>query len=201
MDAFRAVDLGLSVKWASCNIGSSKPEEYGDYYAWGETEPKQLSYKWFDGDQYHIIKYNYLSSFGPIDNKMVLEPEDDVATITLGEGWRIPTYEEGKELIENCTKEYYVMNGVKGYLFTSRVPGYTEQSIFLPYAGSFNGIDYELVGISAFYWSSTLCTGPTSACWPNHAFTIFDAYLSGRQQDHLEYLRSLGHSIRPVFDK
>lgn len=120
-----AVDLGLSVKWAACNIGASKPEEFGDYYAWGETETKASfntdNYKWYDGASY--IKYNK-------DNKE-LEADDDVAHIKWGGDWRLPTADELKELNDKCTWTWTTLNEVNGY----EVKGPNGNSIFLPDTG------------------------------------------------------------------
>ena len=135
MDGYEYVDLGLSVKWASYNIGATKPEEYGDYFAWGEVEPKETyswaTYKWSKGSSSSITKYN------ANDGKTVLDPEDDAATVILGENYRMPTVEEGNELIEQCTWIWTIYNNVAGYKITGPNGNY----IFLPavgYKGSTN---------------------------------------------------------------
>jgi uncharacterized protein YjdB len=153
-----AVDLGLSVKWASFNLGASKPEEIGDYYAWGETEPyytqghaydspcsdwhagKTKGYDWSsyslcNGTSSSIIKYNRS------DNKQILDLEDDAAFVKLGGNWRMPTEAECRELISNCKWSYAKVNEVKGYLVTSKVPGYENASIFLPWSGFRSGVN------------------------------------------------------------
>ncbi len=123
------VDLGLSVKWATCNVGAESPEEYGDYFAWGEVEPKETyswaTYKWCKGSSSSITKYN------ANDGKTVLDPEDDAATVILGENYRMPTVEEGNELIEQCTWFWTTYNNVAGY----KVTGPNGNSIFLPAVG------------------------------------------------------------------
>ena len=133
-----AVDLGLSVYWAECNLGVSKPEEYGDYYAWGETEPKESyswsTYKFGTSPPGPFSKYNTISIFGSIDNKTVLEPEDDVAHVKLGGKWRMPTDAEWAELMEKCTWTWvtnYNGSGINGRL----VKATNGNSIFLPAAG------------------------------------------------------------------
>lgn len=156
------VDLGLSVKWASSNLGAINTEEYGDRYAWGETEPKD-NYSWTNykfrtsGSSYktvHFSKYNTNSSYGPIDNKTILDPEDDAATVELGSSWRIPTYDEWQELIDNCNAEWTFLNEVKGIKLTSNIPGFTNRWIFLPALAP------------TYYWSSTLETEkPYEAKW------------------------------------
>ena len=116
------VDLGLSVKWATCNIGADKPEDYGDYYAWGELSPKE-SYTWENyrfgvgGDlpfERKLSKYNTDRKRGPVDNKTTLDRVDDVANVRWGGSWRIPTLEEWTELRQNCTWTVDSINGVKG---------------------------------------------------------------------------------------
>ena len=150
-----AVDLGLSVFWATCNLCESgfvsSPEGYGDYYAWGETETKMYytweTYKWCNGSANTITKYNNNKEYGIVDNKTVLEAEDDVAHVKLGGKWRMPTIAECEELSENCSWKWtndYNGTGVSGSIVTSNVKGYTDKSIFLPAAG--------LTGI---YWSSS----------------------------------------------
>lgn len=113
----KMVDLGLSVKWATFNLGATKPEEYGNYYAWGETEPKS--------------EYSQ-QTYAPIGNKTRLGPDDDAAHVLLGGKWRMPTRDEIIELAENCTRKDTVQNGVAGVLFTSKKNG---NSIFIPFAG------------------------------------------------------------------
>ena len=138
-----AVDLGLSVKWASSNLGASSPEEHGMYYAWGETEPKgnysMATYKWYDGSSHSLTKYCSDSNYGQVDNKTVLDPEDDAAHVKLGGKWRMPTVEEWEELQDKCSMKWttsYKGTGVAGFIFTGKTPGYTDRSIFLPATGS-----------------------------------------------------------------
>lgn len=154
------VDLGLSVKWATCNVGAEKPEDYGDYYAWGETETKSYyawsTYKWLNGSSTTLTKYNTSSSTGIVDNKTVLDLEDDVAHVKWGGDWRMPTRTEFQELKDNCTWTWTTQNGVNGYRVTSNKAGYTGRSIFLPAAGC--RFDSYLVdaGSDGLYWSSSL---------------------------------------------
>ena len=175
------VDLGLSVKWASVNIGANKPEEYGDYFAWGETETKShygySTYKWLQGKYYTLTKYNTDYDFGnTIDNKIVLDKEDDAAVANWGGNWRMPTNAECVELCENTVWEEIIQNGVSGYKVTSKKNG---NSIFLPLAGYYNQYGYRTGSI---YWSSSLI--PSN---PNNA------YILGASHD-----RPDGGSIRPV---
>ena len=133
-----AVDLGLSVYWGTTNIGASKPEDYGDYYAWGETEPKESyswsTYKYGTSSSGPFFKYNTISSYGSVDDKTELEPEDDVASVKLGGEWRMPTDAEWTELRTKCTWTWttnYNGTGVKGQIVTAT----NGNSIFLPAAG------------------------------------------------------------------
>lgn len=144
------VDLGLSVMWATCNVGADKPEEPGDYYAWGEINTKksykESNYKWSKGSDYKLTKYcsdkrNGYNGF--TDNKTVLDPDDDVAHVKWGGNWRIPTMDELQELKDNCTWTWDSINGMKGYRVTSNIPGYTDRSIFLPAAGGDGGISIQ----------------------------------------------------------
>ena len=141
------VDLGLSVMWATCNVGADKPEEPGDYYAWGETSTKnsykESNYKWSKGSDYKLTKYcsdkkNGYRGF--TDNKTVLDQDDDVAHVKWGGTWRIPTKDELQELKDNCTWTWDSINGMKGYRVTSNIPGYSDRSIFLSAAGGDGGI-------------------------------------------------------------
>ena len=139
------VDLGLSVKWASFNLGASAPQGYGSYYAWGETRTKstytQANYVWCKGAEKTLTKYCYDSDYGYkgfADNKRILDLADDAAYANLGTGFRTPTCDEWKTLFENTTHEWttdYQGSGVSGYILTSTVAGYTDRSIFLPCNG------------------------------------------------------------------
>ena len=186
-----AVDLGLSVYWASCNVGAKAPEEYGDYYAWGETETKSnyswSTYKFGTSWSGPFSKYNTSSSYGTVDNKTILEPDDDVAHVKLGGSWRMPTDAEWTELRENCTWTWTTQNGVNGRLVTSNKNG---NSIFLPAAGNRFGTLLYDAGSYGDYWSSSLNTGYTSAAW----YVYFDSANVSRY----DYYRYYGFSVRPV---
>ena len=194
------VDLGLSVKWAFFNMGASKPEEYGDYYAWGETEPKTdyswSTYKWCNGSSSTQTKYNTLSSYGTVDNKTTLDPEDDVAHVKWGGSWRMPTKAEQDELRNNCTWTWYgsgntEFNGVVGYKVTSNVTGYTDRSIFLPFAGSLDDMGRDYVGLFGDFWSSSLNT-----YIPCHSYYL---YIDSSVVSFYDiYYRYAGRSVRPV---
>ena len=178
------VDLGLSVKWATFNIGASAPEEYGDYFAWGETEPKAEyrweNYKWCDGTASNMIKYN------KTDGLTTLDLDDDVAHVNWGGNWRMPTDAEFTELREKCRWEWTVQNGVNGY----KVVGVNGNSIFLPAAGYARATNYYAISTSGFYWSSSF-----------YIDDICNAYyvnFSSKGVYQYNLVRYDGRSIRPV---
>ena len=167
------VDLGLpsGTKWATCNLGASKPSDYGDYYAWGETEPKGNysweTYKW--GTKDNLTKYN------KTDGKTTLDPADDAATQKLGSPWRMPTYDEIKELLGNCTWTWTTQDGKNGYEVKSKKNG---NSIFLPAAGYVNSQDLFDVGSWGRYWSGSL--GVADARYLNFSWNEHNWSASGR---------------------
>ena len=196
------VDLGLSVKWATCNLGASKPTENGGYYQWAGTKDVSDTGIYLDWSNcpYHTgsdnqsgwTKYNTESSYGTVDNKTVLEAMDDAASVVLGGKWRMPTYEEWSELCntDNCSWTWTTIDGVNGYKVRSKKSGYTDNWIFLPAAG-FRCNDYhEVVGSIGYYWSLSLSTD----C-PDNAYSVsFDSGDFGVD----DYYRYLGQSVRPV---
>ena len=187
---YEAVDLGLSVKWAAYNVGATKPEEYGGYYAWGETEEKEdyslETYKWCNGTSISITKYCTDSSDGTVDNKTVLDPEDDVAHVKWGGDWRMPTREEQDELRNNCTWEWTTLNGVNGY----KVTGPNGNSIFLPAAGYRNGTDVYGRGSYGCCWSGSL-----NSDYSNNACRL--SFRDGSYNWSYDS-RCCGRSVRPV---
>ena len=188
------VDLGLSVKWATCNVGATSPEDYGDYFAWGETTAKSnydwTTYKWCNGSRNTLTKYNTDSSYGIVDYKMVLDLADDAAAQNWGDGWRMPTRAEWQELCDNTTSVRTTQNGVCGCLFTGTKPGYTGATLFLPAAGYRWG-DYLYLAVSdGYYWSSSLYTDDPNFAW-------YCSFLSG-SCDVNGYYRYGGHSVRAV---
>ena len=188
------VDLGLSVKWATCNVGASKPEEYGDYFAWGETQPKSnydwSTYKYYNGSYNTLTKYNNSSSYGTVDNKTTLDLSDDAARANWGGSWRMPTKAEQDELREQCTWTWTTQNGVNGYKVTSKKSGYTNKSIFLPAAGYRYDSSLSGAGSSGYYWSSSLYTVS-----PDGAYGL--SFNSGYVDWYNSY-RYVGFTVRPV---
>ena len=160
-DSQEWVDLGLpsGTLWATRNVGASCPEDYGDYFAWGETEAKENytwdTYKWCNGEFYELTKYCYDGSYGYngfIDNKWELDPEDDAAYVNMGPLWRMPSMEQFSELCYCCTWKWTQRNGVFGQLVT----GSNGASIFLPAAGHRNCDKLYGKGLVGYYWSRIL---------------------------------------------
>ena len=188
------VDLGLpsGLKWATCNVGAESPEGYGDYFAWGEVEPK-TTYNWSTykyrtaSDQ--LTKYCNNSSYGKdgfTDNKTELDPEDDAATVNWGGKWRMPTRAEQNELREKCTWTWTTQNGVNGY----KVTGPNGNSIFLPATGGMDEGDLSDGGSWGYYWSGSLYTdGPDCAYYVSFDSGLVDWDYSARYY---------GLTVRPV---
>ena len=209
------VDLGIvmtrtdgttyKLYWAKSNLSDkglcTNPEDYGDYYAWGEidltwkdgkTGYNWASYKWCNGSYSTLTKYNTDSSHGNVDNKTVLEPEDDVAHIKLGGKWRMPTDAEWTELrnTSNCSWTWTTINGVNGYKVQSKKSGYTDNWIFLPAYGYRRDTRLTGVGSLGYYWSSSLDTDLPYGAW----YVFFDSGGVSR----FNFYRCYGQSVRPV---
>ena len=189
------VDLGLpsGLLWATCNVGADTPEGYGDYFAWGETQPKDTynwsTYQYCNGSFNTLTKYCNNSSYGYngfTDDLTTLLPEDDAATANWGSDWRMPTKEEWQELYNNTTHTWTTQNGVNGRLFTAS----NGNSLFLPAAGYYGGTSLGYAGTYGNYWSSSLLTGS-----PNFAWSLFfdsgDCYMYSN-------IRYYGFTVRPV---
>jgi hypothetical protein len=186
------VDLGLSVKWATCNVGANSPEEYGDYFAWGETKPKDYydwdTYKWCNGNYMNFTKYCTVSVDGKVDNKTVLDLTDDAAHVNWGGAWRMPTLKEQQELLDNCKWKWTTQNGVQGCLVTSNKNG---NSIFLPATGYRVSSEFKMAGAFGNYWSSTLYSDYIS----NGAYVLDFGSIEKRWSDSGRFC---GLSVRPV---
>ena len=214
------VDLGLTsgTKWATCNVGANKPQDYGDYYAWGETTTKETyswsTYKYGSGD-FQMTKYCSASLYGKdgfTDSKATLDPSDDAAYVNWGGKWRMPTRAQLDELRNQCYwvwKYGYNYSNVKGYIVykakTSSDKGVkiyeggtpsssyklSDAHIFLPAAGWRDDGDLSYAGSDGRYWSSSLYTDSQGGAWD----VDFDSgYLFGRCAGRL-----YGQSVRAVF--
>ena len=176
VNGYAAVDLGLSVKWATCNVGADYPEDYGNYYAWGETSTKST---------YTSSNSTY---YGVYTSKYLIEGSSkfDAATVNRGDSWRMPTLTETQEILENCTWEWTTQNEVKGCLVT----GDNGNSIFLPAAGwKLNKGTYDR--IEGFYWNSCDDYGTY-----NSGIILFNSSYASAYN----YERYYGFPIRPVTD-
>jgi hypothetical protein len=193
------VDLGLSVKWATMNVGATTPEDYGNYYAWGETNPTGYygwsTYNYCNGSDSILTKYCTNSSDGTVDNKTTLELSDDAAHANWGGSWRMPTETECRELFDNCTWERTTQNGVTGYKITSNKSGYTNRSIFLPSAGYRHEMYTCGFSTQGYYWSASLDE-------TNSYYAYYLGISSGCSSDYgYGYCyRYLGQSVRPVLE-
>ena len=182
-DEHAYVDLGLpsGLLWATCNVGANAPEEYGNYFAWGETTPKN----YYDWDTYQHYNGSNLTKYTGSDGLTTLEPSDDAATANWGNGWRMPTKAEFEELYNNTTVTWTQQNGVNGCLFTAA----NGNSLFLPAAGRW-GDELYFAGDWGIYWSSSLSTGyPDAAC----DFFFYSGYYSVGSN-----YRDYGLTVRPV---
>jgi hypothetical protein len=215
------VDLGLptGTKWATCNIGATKPEEIGDHFAWGEVKPKEgysfLNYKYNSHETFKLTRYNTDRSEGEngfVDNKTTLNLEDDAAYVNWGGKWMMPTMVQQMELRNECYWEWtedYNGSGVagfivykakaeadKGVIYKDETPSSSyslgDAHIFLPAAGerSFNG-DLDYAGSDGYYWSSSLNAGRPQNAW----IVIFK---SDDASNYKGGFRDHGYSVRAV---
>ena len=188
------VDLGLpsGVKWATFNVGATKPEEYGDYFAWGETEPKELydwsTYKWCDGSYNTLTKYNTDSEYGAVDNKKILESSDDAAYVNWGGNWRMPSVDEWNELLSHCSLKWEERNGVSGVALVSVQNG---NSLFLPAAGVYH-YDNGLVNLNVEGWYRTNSLDESRG-------TISLGFSYTGSLDWYANDRCFGQPVRPVY--
>lgn len=169
------IDLGLSVKWATCNIGAEKPEDYGDYFAWGEptTKPSYTA----DTSKTHGRSIGDIKGYS----------QYDAARASRGSTWRLPTKEECQELVDKCVWEWTSLCGHNGYRVTSKI---NSNSIFLPAAGwRFGALTFN-IGELGNYWSST----------PDKYHDMLAGYFHFNSSSHYAgwYFRQYGYSIRPV---
>lgn len=192
------VDLGLpsGTLWTTCNMGATNPEDYGDYYAWGETSTKSTykweNYKYANGDYDKLTKYCNDADYGNngfTDNLIELQTGDDPAT-SWGSGWRTPTKAQWDELLSNTTNQWTTINSVSGRLFTSKK---NRQTLFLPAAGDRWGSELDGAGSGGDYWSRSLDTDGPSVAWRLYFYSGDCSVDYGS--------RSRGFSVRPVLQK
>ncbi len=189
------VDLGLpsGTLWATCNVGAIYPTEYGEYFAWGETQVKEnyewSTYKYCNGSANTLTKYCTRSDLGTVDNKTTLESSDDAATANWGGNWRMPTEAENEELLTECTWTWTMLNSVYGFLITSKKD--TRKSIFLPAAGYRKGTMLVNVGVDGYYWPSSV-----DLIYSAHVHVL--RFESGNNNYATYSHRYNGYSVRPV---
>ena len=177
------IDLGLpsGTKWACCNVGADKPEAFGGYYAWGETEEKS-TYDWA----------NYIHCDGSEETchdigSSIAGTQYDVAHVKWGGSWQMPTTEQCLELQSKCTNNWITINGVNGHKFT----GKNGSSIFLPAAGLHKGSDFNQAGDIGHYWLGSQCFGS-----PGYSYHLYIDW--GIVTHPISERHCLGFSVRPV---
>ena len=203
------VDLGLSVKWATHNIGAETPEEFGDYYAWGEIRTKN-KYDWqtykfaiipdprfLDGFSKYDVKFPegrlFILQSEALNLETKLESTDDAAHQIWGGSWRMPTHDEWLELKKKCLWIWTSINGHSGYRIISKKNG---KSIFLPASGHIHSTfddNNNRFGECGYYWSSSI--GVINTGFPSEASAVF--FIRDHVSD-IGFDRDLGLSIRPV---
>lgn len=196
---YEVVDLGFSgagLLWATCNLGADSPEQFGDYFAWGETEAKTTftydNYKWMNGansfKKYCLKKEERDLRKDTVDNKRILDLTDDAVRAKLGDKWRMPSTEDYKELFDRCDWRCCKLNNVWGYLFKSKENG---NSIFLPIAGFTDESDNFFIGKRGRYWTTSLSSNSTTEA----VYVSLDKPVNPVTRTDERYL---GFSIRPV---
>lgn len=199
--SYDAVDLGLpsGTLWATHNIGATEPYQYGDYFAWGETTSNRNEYRWdtyplsSEHDAFSFTRYCTNDDYGTVDNRKTLLPEDDAARMHWGGAWRMPTEAEFDELRSRCDKRYCKLDGVWGFLLTSKSKGFDDRRLFFPCAGQYDNIQLKFKEKYGFYWSCTLANTPQQA----YIFSV-------EHKDDLDNVvvnqkvRYIGLPVRPV---
>ena len=192
---YECVDLGLSVNWATCNVGATNPSDYGYYFVWGETTPKD-EYEWenlrycLDSERMRFSKYVTDSEFGTVDKRIHLELKDDAANVNWGGSWRTPTKEEMDEIRTQCNWEQWSIDGHNCYKVISKKNG---NYVYLPAAGLKGGTDLIYDGLYGCYWTSSLIVdgrerGNSAAELHFNGVAAYDSFSR----------RHLGRSVRPV---
>ncbi len=200
-NGYAYVDLGLpsGTLWATCNVGANKPEDRGDYYAWGETKLKKpnvpyywKSYRYAKNNRDELTKYCSRYDHGHngfTDHLIILLPKDDVATVKWGREWCMPTTEQWEELMNNTTKKWTTQEGVKGLLFSAS----NGNSLFLPIGGLRDKEKLVDDKEEGYYWSRLL-----NPNFPNYAFGFY--FNMGSSYVYI-YSRYYGFLVRPVLKK
>lgn len=208
-NGYEYVDLGLSVKWATCNLGATSPDKIGEFYAWGEVTPKSRyslkNYKWYDSDatdsREEILKYDCGAKYYGYDGRSILELQDDAANRQLGGNWRVPTPSELQELIDNCTWEFGAIRTFSGeqegaqygYKVTSKING---NSIFIPNSGNFK--EYWVANSDIYLWSCAKNDTCTYRFDDRDELNAYSLYANRDSVSIVENTRDLGFAIRPV---
>ena len=197
---YEYVDLGLSVKWAKCNVGAESETDYGSYFQWGDIEDKSnadcswATYKHCNGSETTMKKYNTSTSYGENpDNKITLDPEDDAATQIMGGNWRMPTKAEFQELIDGTDNQWVTNHngtGVNGWKFTHKTD--TSKYIFIPASGDRIDSSFRDQGSFSGVWSSSLYTPIHSEAWV--LFFEFNEIYADNEE-----FRYIGQTVRGVF--
>lgn len=208
------VDLGLPSGnlWATCNMGSTSPEQTGNLYSWGETQVKEsyewATYKWANGDNLSITKYcvksMYAADENNYDKKNELDLSDDAANINIGERWFVPVTTDFQELLttRNCTAKWCKLNGVGGFLFTSVRKGHEGNTIFIPLAGMLDGKSTRFAGSYGWYWCNSLYYNgekQTTSTTDGSVLCLEHTDLDNKTIQSRP--RSVGLPIRPVYRK
>ncbi len=198
INGYDYVDLGLpsGILWATCNVGASNPEDYGNHYAWGETRTK-YSYDWNSSGYYKWGVYDSkdpndgMTKYNQTDGKTTLDASDDVARTYWGVEWRMPTYEEQRELCTQCTWVWGSLNGTNGY----KIKGPNGNILFLPAAGMYIESEFYSGEEDGYYWSSTRCfSSPCEA----YAISFDMEHYYFEMEDFWRLGRFAGCSVRPV---
>lgn len=187
------IDLGLpsGIKWATTNIGAHRPQDAGNYYAWGETTPK-TDFRW--ATYAHGTADNSLTKYSQEDGLWTLDATDDVVSCTWGGTWRMPTKNEWNELQEHCVWTWtddYNQTGVAGYVVASKS---SDASLFLPAAGCRYANQINEKGVHGYYWSSSLFTNHSSYRGSAYQLQFFQAIV----KSNWNYTRYYGSSVRGV---
>lgn len=182
-----SIDLGLSIDWATTNLDASAPEDFGGYYGWADPTGLETTMDVLDRSR------NWVSDLygGPEPPAEISGTELDLVHVRLGNGWRLPTLEELKELIA-CQHQWTKRNGVNGYEFT----GKNGNRLFLPAGGARNGETVRYAGTVGYYWTGTLGTDPSF-----HKQRAHRLYIGAEGLNHNPAIRYSGYTIRPVRDK